>query len=142
MSLPHHCLAHRIIFILGQKDGSILPHIVAQIHYLKWPNLQAPSHPGPMINLVKDVRNEVLSLKKDECKIVVHCSEGSGRSGTFIALYRLMETIDQRFEGQSLLKSTLPTTTEQMVTDAIDIFETVLSLRSQRMQMVSYDKIV
>ena len=51
--------------------------------------------------------------------VVVHCSAGVGRTGTFIALYRLMEMI----EGGH-------------VTDTIDIYNEVFQLRSDRCLMV------
>ena len=93
-----------------------------------------------MLNLVKEVRNEILD--REECKIVVHCSEGSGRTGTFIALYRLMEIMDERLQQPSIrnnfqTSTDATSTANQMVTQGIDVFETVLNLRRKRMQMVS-----
>ena len=95
-----------------------------------------------MLNLIKEIRNEILDLDREECKIVVHCSDGYGRTGTFIALYRLMEIMDERLQqpgmGNSLQTSTDATSTaNQMVSQGIDIFETVSYLRRKRMQMVS-----
>ena len=110
---------------------------MTQIHYLKWPNLQAPSHPGPMLTLVKDIRQEVLSMERGDCTIVVHCSDGSGRTGTLISLYQLMEMMDERFESNRLSDASLCTTTDEMIKNGIDVFETVFNLRSRRSYMVS-----
>ena len=94
-----------------------------------------------MLNLVKEVRNEIQDLDQEECKIVVHCSEGCGRTGTFIALYRLMEIMDARLQETDMENNIQAftgaiSTANQMITQGIDVFETVLNLRRQRMQMV------
>ena len=89
--------------------------------------------------MVKYVRQEIKSMNKDECTIVVHCSDGSGRTGTFIALYNLMEIMDEKLNCQvTYKKQSSSTTTNQMLKDGLDIFETVLNLRSKRMQMVRH----
>ena len=89
--------------------------------------------------MVKYVRQEIKNLNKDACTIVVHCSDGSGRTGTFIALYNLMGIMDERLDCQvSYKREQSNTTAKKMLKDGIDIFETVLNLRSKRMQMVRH----
>ena len=51
--------------------------------------------------------------------MIVHCSAGVGRTGTFIALYKLMEKID-----------------EGVVRDTIDVYNEVFQLRQDRCFMV------
>ena len=81
--------------------------------------------------MIKAVR-KLVAQKNDNVKILVHCSAGVGRTGTFIALYQLMETLDQKFG-----KSINPETFETVIADnSIDLFNTVYQLRSKRMQMV------
>ena len=70
-----------------------------------------------------------MNRNKNECKIIVHCSAGVGRTGTFIALYQLMNFLDD-----VLLHD--PTTSNGGFDNTIDIFDTVLQLRSKRMLMV------
>ena len=101
-----------------------------QIQYTGWPDFGAPSDTTPIIRLVEDVRQMITSPKKGETSnILVHCSAGVGRTGTFIALYQMMEEMDDLIpkyqeNGASCNMS-------------MDIFNTVLNLRSKRVYMVS-----
>jgi len=85
------------------------------IHYFfkKWPDRGCPDDPNHLISFVKKVKSEKIPRYSP---IVVHCSAGVGRTGTFIALDILM----QRIKNES----------------KINIFETVKKLRFQRMKMV------
>ena len=51
--------------------------------------------------------------------MIVHCSAGVGRTGTFIALYKLMEKIDNG-----------------LINETIDIYNEVMQLRQDRCFMV------
>nr|XP_022302580.1 receptor-type tyrosine-protein phosphatase T-like [Crassostrea virginica] len=82
---------------------------VTQYHFTGWPDNSVPEDVTSLINL----RNVVKSnLDSSEGPIVVHCSAGIGRTGTFIALDYILE------EGA----------TEQTV----DVKGYVMSLRHQR----------
>ena len=104
---------------------------LTHIHYLGWPDFGAPSETKPIINLVKDVRRIINATmrRKDKINIIVHCSAGVGRTGTFIALYKIMEQLDYlvpQFEKGGVYKN-----------KTIDIFNTAFKLRSKRVFMVS-----
>ena len=114
---------------------------ITQFHFMKWPKLKVPDRSGPILTLAKDLRQEVLSLKKDDCTVLVHCSDGSGRTGTFIALYHLMENMDQRLSQEFLVMRDrdsgryLP---DELVKNTVDVFDTVFTLRSRRASMVGH----
>ena len=89
-------------------------HSVVQYHYMDWPDFGAPKNAKPLVDLVKMVRQDLSSLR-GVC--LVHCSAGVGRTGTMIALNKIIEDI----EGGN---------------QEIDIFNTVLDLRADRVLMV------
>lgn len=60
-----------------------------------------------------------------EGKIVVHCSAGIGRTGTLIAIYNIIEAIEELVSRDS---------TENP--PRVSVFGTVRRLREQRFQMV------
>ena len=88
-------------------------HRVTQYHYTRWPDFGAPKSPKPLVDLVSIVRGEL--SPGDVC--LVHCSAGVGRTGTMTALNKIIEDI----EGGA---------------QVVDIFKTVLDLRSDRVFMV------
>ena len=51
-----------------------------------------------MLNLVRKIKQEIRSLQLSSTKILVHCTNGIGQSGTFLALYHLMEIMDVKME--------------------------------------------
>ena len=70
--------------------------------------------------------------------VLVHCSSGTGRSGTFVALYYLMEMIDQKV---TMYKNQLeaPTAATKSGNDedtSIDVFNTVFNITKERCEMV------
>ena len=83
-------------------------------HYMAWPDHGVPSNAISMINFIKKVRKTHPYSKED--LLLVHCSAGVGRTGTFITLDYLLE----RIKNES----------------TIDIHEFVCNLRKQRVLMV------
>ena len=96
-----------------QMGNTTQTHKVTQYHYTNWPDFGVPDTPKPLVDLVNKVRRDL--SPGDVC--LVHCSAGVGRTGTMIALKHIMDEIDSQ-------------------EDAINIFDTVLQLRSQRVLMV------
>ncbi|KAK2154947.1 hypothetical protein LSH36_253g04029 [Paralvinella palmiformis] len=65
---------------------------ISHYHYLIWPDHGVPNDLESLIRFVKEVRSH---LTQDGGPIVVHCSAGVGRTGTFITLDRLLQTIEE-----------------------------------------------
>ncbi|KAK6991251.1 receptor-type tyrosine-protein phosphatase eta, partial [Biomphalaria glabrata] len=84
---------------------------VTQYHYISWPDHSVPSSPWALVEFEQRV-----SAIKTSTPLVVHCSAGVGRTGTFIALLNIMQQAEQ--------------------TGQVDIFSTVVKLRQDRHFMV------
>eukprot|EP00054_Salpingoeca_dolichothecata_P019738 m.123015 g.123015 ORF g.123015 m.123015 type:complete len:1312 (-) comp23370_c0_seq1:161-4096(-) len=86
---------------------------VRHVQYTKWPDHGQPETTNEMI----DFRREVRSLVDPAAgPIVIHCSAGVGRTGTFIAIDRLMHALDEQKD--------------------LNVLEVVKDMRRCRMMMV------
>ncbi|NXI70895.1 PTPRV phosphatase, partial [Anseranas semipalmata] len=88
---------------------------VSHLHYTAWPDHGIPESTTSIMAFRELVRERIQSAK-DAGPTLVHCSAGVGRTGTFIALDRLLQQMRQ----------------EKMV----DIFGVVYTLRMNRYQMI------
>lgn len=95
------------------QSGSKEERIVKQFHYTTWPDFGVPEHPTPVLRFTRRI---LASDQQDAGPIVVHCSAGVGRSGTFITLHSQLQRIAT--EG------------------TIDIFPFVRQMRYRRCHMV------
>lgn len=86
---------------------------VHHYHFLKWPDHSCPNDPHDLIEFTKTVATE---RKHPAHPMIVHCSAGVGRTGTFIALDIALQQV--RSEKK------------------INVLEIVKDLRRQRMKMV------
>uniref|UniRef100_A0A8D3CJH9 Receptor-type tyrosine-protein phosphatase epsilon n=1 Tax=Scophthalmus maximus TaxID=52904 RepID=A0A8D3CJH9_SCOMX len=87
---------------------------VRHFHFHGWPEIGIPAEGRGMIDIIAAVQRQ--QQQSGNRPIIVHCSAGAGRTGTFIAL----STILERVKAEGLL----------------DVFQTVKSLRMQRPHMV------
>lgn len=71
----------RVIKITDFKYGGN-SHIVTHWQYLSWPDHGAPSDTAPILSLI----TQQLLQKIGNAPVVVHCSAGAGRTGTFCTL--------------------------------------------------------
>ncbi|KAK3600515.1 hypothetical protein CHS0354_028715 [Potamilus streckersoni] len=87
--------------------------IVTKFHFTAWPDRGVPETPSSLVQLWSKVRNTV---RKADTSVLVHCSAGVGRTGTFIALDYLYD------EGKH--------------TGSVNVFACICELRKQRVNMV------
>ena len=116
--------------------GSGVEHNINQFQYLGWSEFEAPSSMSSIFLLIKEIRKIVESKGKD-INILVHCSTGSGRSGTFIALYYLMELLDQKMSN---IQQAQENPVNKKLKDhdlEIDVFNSVSNLMKERCELVS-----
>ena len=86
---------------------------VKQYQYITWPDHGVPDSVSPFMNLHKQVTN---TWSPSKGPILVHCSAGVGRTGTFIVVDIALEQASK--EG------------------VVDIAGIINRLREQRMKMV------
>jgi netrin-G3 ligand len=72
------------------KSGHREERIIKQYHYTSWPDFGVPSHPTPLLTFVRRVS---ANHPTDKGPMVVHCSAGVGRSGTFITVHSQLKRI-------------------------------------------------
>ena len=111
-------------------------HSFTHFQYVGWPDHSAPLTSDSILVMVKALRKLVSSNSPNQVKLLVHCSAGVGRTGTFIALYQLMELLDKKVTEYKRLNSQPSFNVEEAEEINVDIFNTVFSLRRQRCLMV------
>ncbi|XP_072244883.1 receptor-type tyrosine-protein phosphatase C [Leuresthes tenuis] len=91
---------------------------VKHFQFLKWESKQLPEKPRDLTDMIKDIQHSCESSKSQSgIPIVVHCDNGSTRSGIFCALWNLLDSADS----------------EKLV----DVFQVVKTLRKERQCMIS-----
>lgn len=90
---------------------------IRHFHFTTWPDFGVPEPPQTLVRFVRAFRERV---SPEQRPIVVHCSAGVGRSGTFIALDRILQGIRKY--------------------DVVDIFGIVYEMRKERVWMVQTEQ--
>ncbi|XP_066299110.1 receptor-type tyrosine-protein phosphatase epsilon-like [Branchiostoma lanceolatum] len=75
-------------FTLKQTTGNSRARTVTQFHFTSWPDHGVPQSP---LGMMKFIRRAKTSNPPGRGPIVVHCSAGVGRTGTFIAIDAMQE---------------------------------------------------
>ncbi|GBL73599.1 Tyrosine-protein phosphatase 69D [Araneus ventricosus] len=91
------------------KDGLTEEREVLHFHFVLWKDFLAPEQPSWLLRFIKRVNEHYCS---DRGPLLVHCSAGVGRTGTFVAIDSLLQQLED--EGR------------------IDVFAHVSNLRHQR----------
>ncbi|XP_057597901.1 receptor-type tyrosine-protein phosphatase beta isoform X2 [Hippopotamus amphibius kiboko] len=89
--------------------------LIRHFHYTVWPDHGVPETTQSLIQFVRTVR-DYINRTPGAGPTVVHCSAGVGRTGTFIALDRILQQLDSK--------------------DSVDIYGAVHDLRLHRVHMV------
>ncbi|XP_069760174.1 receptor-type tyrosine-protein phosphatase beta isoform X2 [Narcine bancroftii] len=102
-------------FKICNEDQLDCARIVRHFHYTVWPDHGVPETAQSLIQFVRTVR-DYINRSPNSGPTVIHCSAGVGRTGTFIALDRILLQLESK--------------------DSVDIYGTVYDLRLHRVHMV------
>lgn len=97
-------------FKISLVDSPQETRTITQFHYFQWPSSKCPEKAAALIDLIGDLLR--VQRKSGNGPITVHCSDGLARTGTFCAVFTVLERVK----------------TEQVV----DVFQTVKSMRTRR----------
>jgi protein tyrosine phosphatase len=91
--------------ILGQECRTI-----KHLQFKDWPNFGVPDAVRPIAEFIKLVHSKAEALKTQDPELVIHCSAGIGRTGTFLTAYgayshflRLKADVEDKPEPLTLL---------------------------------------
>lgn len=100
------------------SETNPIPSTIYQFHYTGWPDHGVPKDPSPVLHILHEVNAKQQSIPMAG-PIIVHCSAGIGRTGTFIVIDNLVKMIK-----------------EQGLDCEIDISKSIQNVRAQRSGMV------
>ncbi|KAK5849431.1 hypothetical protein PBY51_009074 [Eleginops maclovinus] len=102
-------------FRITSESSCSYPRVLRHFHYTVWPDHGVPESSQSLIQFVRTTRDYV-DRSPSTGATVVHCSAGVGRTGTFIALDRVLQQLDSKGN--------------------IDLYGCVFDLRLHRQHMV------
>ena len=80
-----HFAVNRRATSSSESTAAAAERQIYHFHFLGWPDHGTPEDPGSVLSFLHDVNLKQEQLE-DPGPIVVHCSAGIGRTGTFIVI--------------------------------------------------------
>jgi len=121
----------RTLMLQNRREPFTPFHEIFQLHYDGWPDFGRPTEAATIVSLVKTLDNLISQRGKcDDAPILVHCSAGCGRTGTFCTVDNVIHSLDGTEGGGRRSGG------GEEVEDFDIIYQNVLALREQRMSLV------
>ena len=98
---------------LQPSDPQSSPLTISHYHFLGWPDHGVPQFATSLIGFIRRVRSK---YNKSGPPMLVHCSAGVGRTGTFIVLDSMLERMEKE--------------------RTVNVYEFLTNMRRKRIQMV------
>ena len=109
----------KLINLLNKEE-----RVVNQIHFIGWPDHGIPEYKdGKVFQAFSEMNKFVDKFNDGEKPIIVHCSAGVGRTGTFVSMYLLEKEIEKQINDKSPIIR-------------INIFNLVRKIKEMRIYMV------
>ena len=109
-----HTSNYQQLSVLLQQQGKREKRYIAQFHYTDWADGQAPQSIASVLDYLQDINK--WSMSPDKGPIIVHGSEGTGRTGTLIVLDNQLSELRD--------------------TGSVNVAQNIWKLRHQRGQLV------
>ncbi|XP_038066632.1 receptor-type tyrosine-protein phosphatase epsilon-like [Patiria miniata] len=110
--IPYHDCVQRTFHVSKSIEPEGEYRELTQFHYTSWPDMKPPESSS----LLKFIRRVKASTTSQPGTMIVHCSAGIGRTGTFITMDAMLTQAE--VEGQ------------------VDVFKFIRAMRRQRFRMV------
>jgi len=82
----------RQFLVSNKQESDTEERKILHFHFLGWPDHGTPEDPGSVLNFLHDVNSKQESFDTAG-PIIVHCSAGIGRTGTFIVIDMIIDQI-------------------------------------------------
>ncbi|XP_028416867.1 receptor-type tyrosine-protein phosphatase epsilon-like [Dendronephthya gigantea] len=102
-------------FIVSPSADLKNGHMLRLVQYMTWPDHGVPENVNDIVKLLSEVEDAKRAAEK-KGPIIVVCSDGAGRSGTYIAISNLVDRVK--------------------VVQVIDVFQCIKLIRAKRPQFV------
>ncbi len=93
-----------------------MPHVVTHYQFLGWPDHGVPKFATSLIQFIRRVKRHYHNQVDSSKPMLVHCSAGVGRTGTYITLDAMLD----RMKAESTLS----------------VYDFIRNMRAKRISMV------